>query len=405
MTAHKKRLHAQLVAGAAERRRFSVPQIFATLERAIRITKLDAVLFWPSRDQTLDEQIRKRVRAAGAEIHLWLPVLADSGTEPPPEERTEDAWGNRGHGASGSWKGLGAGDETFLFACPRSRRWNDDARERIRREAPLYDGVFLDRVRYPSPANGLESLFTCFCPRCLEREPDAGTWRERIRDLRKRIESVSNRDAEGWNSFDSLLAESGLGGFIRSRAQTIHDMVAGLADEIRAAGKTVGLDLFTPALAQLTGQDYGLLAPLGDWVKPMSYCHAKGPAGLPLELASFVRGMKTWGRNIDEKTLMAFAGRSFGGIDPSGSADRLERHGLDESIAGDEYRAARGAAAGKNVYPGFECVRHPDFDLDMTVEGVSRYLGALSDAPGLVPAWNILYAPEEFLRLLTEGRA
>ena len=98
-------------------------------------------------------------------------------------------------------------------------------------------------------------------------------------------------------------------------------MVSELAGEVRAAGKTVGLDLFTPAIAPLVGQDYGLLAPLSDWVKPMSYCHAKGPAGLPLELAGFVRGMKAWGRNIDEKTIAAFAGRSFGGIELPGSAD------------------------------------------------------------------------------------
>ncbi|MDR1745274.1 MAG: hypothetical protein LBS30_05925 [Planctomycetota bacterium] len=377
--------------------------ICETVERAIRLARLDAILVWPSGVETLDDQVRKRIRRAGAEVHLWLPVLADAGTEPPEEEQTEDAWGARGHGASGSWRGLGSGDESFLFACPRSRRWADAARERIHKEAPLYDGVFLDRIRYPSPANGFESLFTCFCPRCLAREPEAALWRERIRQLRKRIESASDRDVDGWKSFDALLAESGLDDFRESRSRAVRDMAAALAAEIRAAGKAVGLDLFTPAIAPLAGQEYRVLAPLGDWIKPMSYCHAKGPAGLPLELASFVRGMKAWGRGADEKTIAAFAGRSFGGFNLPESADRIESHGLDECVAGGEFWAAADMAGG-NVYPGFECVRHPDFDLDMDARGVGRYLDALSGAPGLVLAWNILYTPEEFLRLAAEGR-
>ncbi len=403
MPGARKRLYAQLVIGPAERRRFSALRIFETLDSAIRLAGLDAVLFWPSGDGTLDSQIRKRVRGAGAAVHLWLPVLADAGREPPEEEQTEDAWGGRGCGVSGRWSGLGKGDETFLFACPRSRRWLGAARERSAREAPLYDGVFLDRVRYPSPANGFETLFTCFCPRCLAQDSEAPQWRARIRDLRTRIESASNRDVEGWESFDALFAASGLDDFRASRAHAVREMVGDVAAEVRAAGKTVGLDLFTPALAPLTGQEYRLLAPLGDWVKPMSYCHAKGPAGMPLETASFVRGMLAWGRGIDEGAAMAFAGRSFGLSGLPGEADRLERDGFAESVAGDEFRAAA-AMTGADVHPGFECVRHPDFDLDMTEDGVGRYLRALADAPGHVLAWNILYTPEEFLRLAAEGR-
>lgn len=403
MTGGGKRLYAQLAIGRAERQRFSASHIFGTLERAIRLAGLDAVLFWPSGDGTMDSQIRKRIRQAGAEAYLWLPVLADAGTEPSEADQTEDAWGGAGHGASGRRAGLGSGDESFLFACPRSGTRIDAARERCRREAPSYDGVFLDRVRYPSPANGFETLFTCFCPRCLEKEPDAPLWRQRVRELRKRIESASNRDVDGWETYDALLDESGLAGFRESRCRAVAGMTGELAAEVRAAGKAVGLDLFTPAIAPLVGQDYRLLAPLGDWVKPMSYCRAKGPAGMPLELACFVRGMTAWGRGLDEKTVMAFAGRSFGAPGLPGDADSLEAHGLDEAVAGREFRAAA-AMAGDSTYPGFECVRHPDFDLDMSMDGVARYLRALRDAPGLVLAWNLLYAPEEFLRLAAEGR-
>ena len=32
-----------------------------------------------------------------------------------------------------------------------------------------FDGVFLDKIRFPSIANGLQDLFSCFCPFCAQK--------------------------------------------------------------------------------------------------------------------------------------------------------------------------------------------------------------------------------------------
>ena len=393
-----RRLIGQMVLGGAERRRFAVAEVLEKLDMAAGAAGMDSLILWPSHDAAIDRRVREHVRKLGLELYLWLPALADAGVDPKPGEMTEDAWGDKGHGRSGAWRGLGHGDESFLFACPRSVPQMDAALRRCREELPEYDGVFLDRIRYPSFANGLETQFTCFCRRCRREDPDWEARREKVETLRRSLATADAGLLRAWGDVRGLYGSVGLEWLPDARAAAIGRLVGTLSRQARDLGKKVGLDLFTPSLAPTVGQRYRELAEQCDWIKPMSYCHAKGPAGIPLELASLARGIMAWGPGLDEADVVAFVARSFSlpGV-PAGIGE-LENGGVDEAYAGREYAIAAGMA-GCPVYPGFECVRHPDFDLDMTEDGVRRYLAALTDAPGAVLSWNILYSPEPFLRI------
>ena len=57
----------------------------------------------------------------------------------------------------------------------------------------------------------------------------------------------------------------------------------------------MSLDLFSPCLASLVGQDYGRLKRHCDWAKPMTYRLAQGPAGLRLEIPPHRAGRKPFG--------------------------------------------------------------------------------------------------------------
>lgn len=398
----KQRVYAQLVLGGAELRRFAHAEIRDKLSRARSLARLEGLVFWPSGDPGLDGLVRGHCRELGIGLYLWLPVLADAGFEAADDELAENAWNSGVAGGSGAWENLGKGDETFRFACPLAKKQNRRIRERCRDELPRYDGAFLDRIRYPSPANGLENLFTCFCPRCLERNPDFARWRENARDLRGRFASAVDADLDRWGTFAAVLADFELSEFMAARALLLAGEIAGLVGAARDLGKFVALDLFAPSLAVLVGQDYHFLGDLADWIKPMIYCHARGPAGLPLELACFARGLMRWGR-FSEPAVMEFVTRSFLLPGAPSSADILETEGVDEAFAGEEFAAAARLAACP-VHPGFECVRHPDFDLDMDEGGIRRYLAEFSAAPAVVLSWNILYTPDEFLRIAAEER-
>jgi hypothetical protein len=72
--------------------------------------------------------------------------------------------------------------------------------------------------------------------------------------------------------------------FLRFRADSVAALVGELAMHVRHIGRKVSLDLFSPCLARLVGQDYGLLKRYCDWAKQMTYRLAQGPAGLRLEV-------------------------------------------------------------------------------------------------------------------------
>ncbi len=395
----KQRIIAQLVVGPAEKRRFRPDEVIAAVSLATKIAGLDSLLYWPSGEIARDQQLIDQARDLGLKVFLWLPVLADAGKDPEMGEQAVGLGGAVGQGSAGSWHCLGKSDESFLFACPRSRAQLETVRWRCHDELPRYDGVFLDRIRYPPPANGLEMLGSCFCQRCLEADRDAPLWREQAYAVCEILKTAADRDLERWGDFYSLPGFSELAAWRESRRQAIADVVCGLAETARNMGKEVGLDLFTPALAPLVGQDYRRLGLAADWIKPMSYCHAKGPAGLPLELACLARGLLETGRSLSAKAVMAFVGRTTGLACLPDSPDRLEREGLPEEVLGLEYAKAAALTA-RPLFPGFECVRHPDFGLDMSEEGIKQYLEAASGAPGLTLAWNILYTPRRFLELV-----
>ena len=56
-------------------------------------------------------------------------------------------------------------------------------------------------------------------------------------------------------------------------------------------GRKVSLDLFSPGLASVVGQDYRALSRYSVWAKPMTYRVAMGPAGLRLEIPALVEGV------------------------------------------------------------------------------------------------------------------
>src|SRR5262249_13601933 len=76
----------------------------------------------------------------------------------------------------------------------------------------------------------------------------------------------------------AALAEPGslLGRFLSFRSESIARLVADAHAEASRLGRKVSLDLFSPGLAPLVGQDYGALTRYAAWAKPMTYRAALG---------------------------------------------------------------------------------------------------------------------------------
>jgi hypothetical protein len=404
----------QLYVGTKERKSFSTDEIRRRIRRAKEIAGADSLMIWTDHDLGLYEQLIAACRKSGIAPYLWFPVLADvQGVEIAENDLMLRYDGRRGYGKIGAWKSLGSGGESFLFYCPN----REHPAERVLREcAGLLDrldfaGVMLDRIRFPSVVNGFESLFGCFCDACAERflrtygEP-LESQKEAAVAFLSRLEQVSWREAHEWGSFDALWKAAGLAPLFDFKRRSIARIVERFSEEARGRGLQVGLDLYSYSLSPLVAQDYDLLSRTGDWIKPMIYCRAAGPAGLPLELACLQEAFQTLCPRLEKAEVKQLL-RGLLGWDWPDSADELLQSGLGEEIISIELQRifARKLAGGARIMAGIEAVRHPDFHIEISAEILQRTMArGAQGTDGIIASWNLLYIPDENLEIIAACR-
>jgi hypothetical protein len=401
----------QLFVGKGDISDVTRARIGHAIAQARELAHIDAVIVWPSDVPGLTEELVHASRNCGVSPFLWFPILADvPGIPVPSGSLTLSSDGSKGNGSIGAWEGLTGGDENFLFSCPNDPG-NMDSVFRIY-ESLLssldVDGVMLDRIRFPSPANGWESLFCCFCDSCRAGFLEfAGlpldVMRQRARDFTTRIRESGLSDLRAvWTSPGTLWKAAGLEKLAAFRARSVTSVVRRFSSLAHLRGLGVGLDLFSPSLAPLVGQDYEALSSLCDWIKPMTYCHAVGPAGLPLEIASLWKALRAFRTGADTSAAGDLLGGVFSWQLPV-AVEELLRNGLSAEVISSELEmiGRMSLPPRARVYAGIEAVRMPEFAIDMTGAMLARSLRqAQASAAGVVASWNLLHIPEENLRLI-----
>jgi hypothetical protein len=340
---------------------------------------------------------------------LWYSALSDI-------EGMEDSdlvvnWlGKRSRGW-GAWAEKVSGvEETFRFACPNNPAVRQKAVGRLRELLARYafSGVFLDKIGFPSPANGVDEMLSCFCDHCrdeakrvdLDLDTVVKILADRAIDPCASGAETSGPEASPW--LDALLVGSPvLSHFVRFRADSVAALVAELAEEARRMGRMVSLDLFSPCLAPLVGQDYGCLKRHCDWVKPMTYRLAQGPAGLRLEIPALIGGVASR-FGLAEERIVAWSARNA--AFDSGMFLETQERAVPTSFIQAEIDAAVRALAPVPVYFGLELIRQPgivDVDPVHVVEMVEA--GRAANAAGLVISWDLMHTPIDCVRALAEA--
>jgi hypothetical protein len=340
-------------------------------------------------------------------VYLWFSAFSDI------EDMTEGDlvvnWrGARSRGWGGWAEKGGDVEETFRFACPNNPAVREKTTLRLRELLLRYDfkGVFLDKIRFPSPANGADEMLSCFCDHCRGAAKAEGL------DLNAVVKIFTDRalDANAlplhrscsghW--LDSIAdAHPLIARFLAFRTKSVARLVAQLADECRRLGRSVSLDLFSPSLAPLVGQDYHRLKECCDWAKPMTYRLARGPAGLRLEIPALIEGVaQRFG--LDEAQVVDWSARHAG-------FDRdMLRQTREEAVPfafmEGEIEAAVRAMAPVPVYFGLELVKQPGV-IDVTAADVIGMIeaGRAANAAGVVISWDLLHAPMDGIRALAEN--
>jgi hypothetical protein len=394
---------SQLVIGPYESAHFSPAEITSRIEAYVQTVPTRRLIIWNSQGDRWFEQVIELCSRNHIEPYLWYPVLADRMDRriPLEDEQARSATLQTGYGKLGCWEGFVGNDENFLFHCPEHSIDIDSIGYEIETTLSRFGfaGVFLDRIRYPSPANGLEMVFSCFCDRCLNN----GYEKQRTiaeHALEALIEySLQGREVD-WATF---VSECNLGDLMDRRSKAITKIVMSIGNSLDRSKYAMGLDLLSPALASLVGQSYKELAQNCDWIKAMTYVKAIGPAGLPLEALSMVKGLQQLHPRITQDQASRLT-ESLLGLPRLSMQGLTAQQGFPVGVLQAEIeRAQVGADPGVAVIPGIELVDHPVFPTKVPFDEARLMIDVIKKMnSGVITCWNLLYIPPENYRYLAE---
>jgi hypothetical protein len=336
------------------------------------------------------------------EVFLWYPILSDyPGFDPSHLVVT------RGAGRSTGWKGYeGTGiRESFKQSCPNNPQAAAATLGSLEKLLAEYefDGVFVDKIRFPSMANGLQETFSCFCPFCREKAARRGLDLDEVKAALGGAETRAAGMGAGTAAADlppgarwleEFTAEQPVvRQFLRFRADSINEFLATTERRVRNMGRKVSLDVFSPLLAPLVGQDFPFMARHADWVKPMIYRFGNGPSSLRTEIPATIRELGGHLRR-DERSAMSWACSRVEGLEGS-TLGQIE-HAAPLGLIQAESRAAVRLFAETPVYLGVESVSIPG-GMQVSPAHVEEILdiGVRAGVGGFVLSWDLLHTPIE----------
>lgn len=384
-----------------------VDGMLAAIERVRAEIRLDLLVVGAREEPDIFRAMTGAGRPVG-QVFLWYNLLSDiDGME--AADLVVDWRGERSRGWGG-WAEKGAEvSETFRFACPNNPAVRTKTLRRLSELLGRYpfSGVFLDKLRFPSPANGLDEVVSCFCDHCHRAarasDLDLDAVARLFADCAVVAETPPSADRAGPAWLEALAAANPLlARFLRFRMDSVTRLVAEAQAEASRLGRQVALDLFSPGLASLVGQDYPALSRHCAWAKPMTYRVALGPAGLRLEIPALVEGVARMFA-VEEGDIADWAARHVAAFD--GETLRETRDGaVPLPLIQAEIGAAVGAMAPQPVYFGLELVGHPGvIDITPALVRDMVHAGRAANAAGLVISWDLMHAPMDGVRALAEA--
>jgi hypothetical protein len=317
-------------------------------DAARRLPISDVCLGW-GLPPPLIEAVTGEARRLGAATWLWHPFLAGDGRYVPGRDAAV--------GAEGGPVPAPGGMGEFAFDCPVRPAGLAAALERLASAIATsdWDGVFLDKIRWPSPTADPASQLACFCGSCRTSAGEAGIDLDAVAHGL----AAAGASAEGRLGLVQALlggsTEGSLGDFLAWRAGRISTAVSAAATLIGSHrgrdGRSlrVGLDVFAPSLALAVGQDLVSLAPLAEFTKGMLYLGTHGPAGLAYELCRLAVWLADAGLPSPTGQLAAILGYDLPPLTALCTAS------LDRAVFGAEL-AALVRAAGPRAAAGIDAV-------------------------------------------------
>ena len=260
---------------------YTFDEIKAKLDHILSSIQVkDIILGWNT-DKQLNHQLVNYFHQLGIRTLLWLPALSE-GEQLRSMHMITKLNGGSGNGVANSEH------EQFRFACP-NQLINVHQLISIYEEhfADIpFDGVFLDKIRFPSFANGYEEGFGCFCETCCKQMHGIDvTILKTYIDNHDPILLEGTYDDKGLYHFQDAQVDA----FYKQRSRMISNYIFKLAAYFNSRKMIVGADVFAPFMAYHVGQNIQEIGKLVDFIKPMFYRYTTAPAGMQYEYDAYVQ--------------------------------------------------------------------------------------------------------------------
>lgn len=359
-------------------------QVRVRLRQAFDILPISIVILGWDLPPQLEDTVAGETARRNATLYRWHPLLAsDAGFALPAEWQTINVSGEPIPG----FKGL----PEFTFICPNRSDVQEWIAERIEVAAGrgIYQGLFFDRMRFPSPAENPERQLGCFCQYCQQIASDSGLDLEAVRHQIGLFLPDPDRAKTLIRALFEPTNDALLESFFNLRSDCISRTIQFASKLARTHELSIGLDCFSPTLTRMVGQDLFALNETCDWIKLMTYPRVFGPAGLPFEL----RGLAEWltrTYNLQETEAVQIMNEA--------SSLSLTPSGLKSESIAHEIRRGRDAGI-TNLLAGIALVELEGIH-SSTLEKIRSDLTACQYADGLVLSWDLWHIKPETLNTI-----
>jgi hypothetical protein len=350
---------------------------------------------------TLFDICQKESDHAGVKFIRWHPLLTGDGTFFPRSE----------------WQVVGLDNHKvpgfqnmpeFTFVCPNHPDASGQILEHVQRivDSGQYQGLFLDRIRFPSPAARPLQHLGCFCKHCFQAASDNGIDLEGLRKSIIKFTTTSSGKVElsqallGIDNSDNFQKPmSEIIKWLHFRENSITKFCQKVTAVVRQYGYEIGLDCFSPGLTRMVGQNISALSDCADWIKIMCYAHTFGPAGLPFEILGFLDFLIGEAEQTEQDAISLLS--AFLGIPLPSSCGELIGSGLTPQSLSLEIK--KGIVSAKiPILAGLELVEIPGVaELNdehiLTDHQAAKSIGA----DGLSISWDLWNIPDNRLELIS----
>lgn len=372
-----------------------VERVAAYLELLSSAVALDILIIGWNEKPALFDYLTHPTSRKSSQVYLWYPFLSDYPSM-TPNHLVVNLDGQKSQGWTG-YAGTGI-QESFQQACPNNPLAVASSLGQLERLVNRYnfDGVFIDKIRYPSPANGFTELFTCFCPYCIAQAAQSDLdllevkiYLQHRNNLKNLLQEEADSQENSW--MEQLAVLPILYKFINFRMASINRVLMEIHSLLQKAGKNLALDVFSPSLAPLVGQDFEFMARLAAWVKPMIYRFGHGPSSLRSEIPALIHGLSDY-LGLETAAVTRSIARRINGLQNI-PLEELEKIAPLSLIQAETDLAVR-QLTGTQVYLGLETVFLPQ-KMEINPQNIEEILkiGSKSNVNGFVLSWDLLHTP------------